>query len=162
MMRRLQLAAWTGGAALLFATLPVTGQESKQCDHNAMVCVKTMAEAYENRGWIGIEIDYSDRKRPRIRKVIPASPAEKAGIQPDDVLLRFDGVDFATATEEELRRAKEALLPGNDIVLGVRRGESELDLTVHAGTIPEGVLAQWIGSHLLIAHRDEIATAETP
>ncbi|MDX1643382.1 MAG: PDZ domain-containing protein [Thermoanaerobaculia bacterium] len=162
MMRHLQLRAWIAGAALLLATFPATGQEAKRCDQDALVCVKAMAEAFENRGWIGLEMDYSDRDRPRILKVIPGSPAEEAGIQPGDVLLSFAGVDYATASEEELRRAKEKLLPGNDIVLGVLRGESELDLTVHARTIPEGVLAQWIGSHLLIAHKDEIAAAETP
>lgn len=148
--------------ALVVAIVPAASQESKRCDHAALACVKHMTEQFENKGWVGIELDYSDRKAPRIVKVIPGSPAEEAGLEAGDVVVSFAGVDYATATEDELRAAKEVLLPGKEIVIGVRRGASELDLTVHAERIPEGVLAQWIGSHLLHAHQHEIAAVDTP
>lgn len=133
--------------------------EEKRCDEDALACVKYMTSQFDGRGWIGIEIDFADRKTPRIVKVLPGSPADEAGLQPGDVLVSFAGVDYATATEEELRRAKEVLLPGSDLVVGLRRGDSERQVTVHAEKIPEGVLAQWIGSHLLMYHQHQIAAA---
>lgn len=150
---------------LALAALPLAaGEETAaaddtECDQDAMLCVKQMQEHFQDQGWIGIELDFTDRKAPRIIGVIPGSPAEDAGLAAGDVLVSFGGVDYATATEEQLKRAKEALLPGRDFVLGIRRAGSEQEITVHAETIPEGVLAQWIGSHLLMHHKKQIAAA---
>lgn len=150
--------------ALVAARPAAAGEEpaEKRCDEDALACVKYMTEQFEGRGWIGIEMDFADRKTPRIVRVLPGSPAADAGLEPGDVLLSFAGVDYATASEEELRHAKEALLPGSDLVLGLRRGDTERRVTVHAETIPEGVLAQWIGSHLLVYHQHQIAAAGDP
>lgn len=75
------------------------------------------------RGWIGI--DYVDVPPPSgstarpsgvmVARVVPESPAAQAGLQPYDVLLKFDGVDIVD--QGDLRNREAMLAPGTKVRL---------------------------------------------
>lgn len=83
--------------------------------------------------YMGIQLD-PDAKQCRIAEVSPGSPAEKAALKVDDVLLAFDGKKVGNINElGTLLRSKR---PGNEVVLQVRRGAETLMLRVVLGKRP--------------------------
>jgi carboxyl-terminal processing protease len=79
-------------------------------------------------GGIGAEIREDDR-RIRIVKVLPGSPAEKAGLQSGDLLLQIDKqstVNLRDADAQQLLRGPI----DTEVVVKVRRGEQTLSLTI--------------------------------
>jgi serine protease Do len=84
--------------------------------------------------FIGV-VGASDAKDARIAHVNPGSPAEKAGIQPGDVVTRFDGKPLGDF--ESLSRAVRERAPGDRVKLEVRRGERTLRLDVTIGSRDE-------------------------
>lgn len=142
---------------LLLTTLAIAGEEKPHCDAEADACLKYMIENLEGKGWIGIEMDYSDTKAPVISRVITGSPAEAGGLRAGDGLIAFEGVAYATASKEELKKVKEMIVPGREITVTVMRDGERQDLPVTATTLPPAVLAQWIGTHMLYEHRHQVA-----
>ncbi len=92
------------------------------------------------RGWLGILMDPVDHdladklqfEEPRgivVKSVIQGSPAEKAGIQPRDIILEFDGE--VVQSMEHLRYTVTAKKVGKPIKIKVlRKGTEEKTLTV--------------------------------
>jgi aminopeptidase YwaD len=91
--------------------------------------VKLTAPAREVRGgygpFFGVIPDFGEAARPgvRISGVRPGSPAEKAGVQAGDVLVRFGGV--AIATLNDMTFALRAHRPGDRIEVVVERDGRE-------------------------------------
>ncbi len=74
-------------------------------------------------GWLGILL--ADTKNCQVAEVVPDSPAQKAGLQPGDVILRIN--DQAVPTPEALQRAFVGLQVRQRITLQVSRaGEAKL------------------------------------
>lgn len=68
-----------------------------------------------------------DSQRASVGKVIAGSPAEKAGIRPGDVIVKFDGQPIERYADYlALLRKKK---PGDKVELQVRRGEDTLNFT---------------------------------
>ena len=93
------------------------------------------------RGWLGVTIQDVDRNlaesfdldRPRgalVAQVAPGSPAEKAGIEPGDVIIAFAGEDIETSAD--LPHVVGLLRPGAEVESTlVREGRRRtLDVTV--------------------------------
>jgi len=81
-----------------------------------------------SRGYLGVEFDpglHSDGVP--ISRVIPNSPAEVAGLQAGDRILRMDGV--ACIQGEAYAQVIAGLKPAAQVALEVRRGEKEISLT---------------------------------
>ncbi len=89
------------------------------------------------RGWLGVEVEANESDsleeleiRPGVRviRIDSSSPAERAGLQVGDVLLRFDG----TATDDPGRL--ESLLRGlgsdREVALQIERGTAVLEVPV--------------------------------
>jgi len=79
-------------------------------------------------GGIGAEIREDDR-RIRIVKVLPGSPAEKAGLKSDDLLLEINKqstVNLRDADAQQLLRGPV----DTEVVVKVRRGEQTLFVTI--------------------------------
>lgn len=83
--------------------------------------------------YIGVELD-EDSRSCRIAKVDKDSPAEKAGLRPDDVVLRF-GQDRIEDMEDLLTLIQERK-PGDEVPIRIRRGKRVLDLKIVLGKRP--------------------------
>lgn len=66
-----------------------------------------------------------------ITQVVKDSPAEKAGLKKDDVILRFDG-DSVTSVRK-LNRLVSEVAPDQSVRLGISRGGSEQEVSVTIG-----------------------------
>jgi serine protease Do len=70
----------------------------------------------------------------RIQSVVPESPAEKAGLRADDVILRVDDRDMRTL--DDLTRVLRRHRPGAQVRVEVRRGDQSLRMMVTLGKRP--------------------------
>lgn len=92
------------------------------------------------RAWLGLS--YETRVQGRgaertqtivITDIVSSSPAERAGLQVGDTLLRVNDID---ATDALLSSLGVSLKPGDEVELRVRRGGREQDITVEAAAPP--------------------------
>ena len=92
--------------------------------------VKGQQDFYAGRhaGMIGIYVNYRD-DYPVISGVLPNSPALKAGLQTDDVILRIGSTD-AHGLKSEQTSALIRGPSGSKVTLRVRRGSQELEAVV--------------------------------
>jgi serine protease Do len=74
-------------------------------------------------------------ERLKIEDVVPRSPAEKAGLKAGDILLEADGEPMRNP--EALRQALLKKSPGEELRLGIRRGEEILAISVTLGKYEE-------------------------
>lgn len=99
-----------------------------------------------SRGWLGVLIQEVDRDlaesfgldQPRgalVSQVLKGSPAEAAGVQPGDIITRFN--DEAIYRSSELPRWVGLVKPGEDAELAVIRDGDEKTLTVTIGLLPD-------------------------
>lgn len=78
---------------------------------------------------LGIEYDPAfEEVGVRVTRVSPGSPAEAAGLREGDVIVRLAGV--AVLDGERLKQALAAHAPGEQVSVGVRRGEETLAILV--------------------------------
>jgi serine protease Do len=98
------------------------------------------------RGWLGVQIQaltddmartyrLKDNKGALISDVISDSPAEKAGLKADDVVLAVDG--HAIEDNSALTSYIAPKAPGTTVSLRVLRGGAELTIPVTLGTFPD-------------------------
>jgi len=98
------------------------------------------------RGWMGVSIQalsddmartyrMKDNKGALISDVTPDSPAEKAGLKADDVVVGVDG--RAIEDNGDLSRYIAAKAPGTTVNLRLLRGGTEQTIAVTLGTFPE-------------------------
>jgi uncharacterized protein (TIGR03067 family) len=81
-----------------------------------------------------------DRKEIVVGDVLPGSPAKKAGLRKDDVVLQIAGREV-----KELRSSVDIVrqtMPGSKITFRIRREGKESDLTVKVGVLPFALLAE--------------------
>jgi serine protease Do len=86
-----------------------------------------------NEPYIGVTSD-PDGEGCKILEIAPGSPAEKAGLKANDVVLRFDGqkiADFDSLRSQVLKRK-----PGQEVTVEVRRGEAIVSLKLVVGKRP--------------------------
>jgi serine protease Do len=86
--------------------------------------------------YLGVRAD-TEAKKFRIVAVLPDSPAAKAGLRPDDVILKADNRDLTS--RGDLDTVLRNKTPGNQIALIVRRGDEQITITVTLGKRPSGV-----------------------
>jgi serine protease Do len=98
------------------------------------------------RGWMGVSIQalsddmartyrMKDNKGALISDVTSDSPAEKAGLKADDVVVGVDG--RAIEDNGDLSRYIAAKAPGTTVNLRLLRGGTEQTIAVTLGTFPE-------------------------
>ena len=148
--------------ALLLPVVPLWAgdEEHKQCEQSAAVCAETMKEQFSKRGWVGINMDYDkDAGVTVVSNVVANSPAEKAGFEKGDVLRGLNGVDYNEENEKLLKEEYASFQPGSIAIFTVGRDGKNLDLEVQLESIPEAILAQWIGQHVMEYHKAEAELA---
>ncbi len=140
--------------ALSVAAVSVAGdgkEQKKKCSAEATVCIREMAKGLKQRGWIGIEWDDSD-KRPEISHVVQGSPAQKAGVRVGDIVMAFEGIPTDEEDEVVWAAMKRSLVPGKIITLAIVRNGAARDLEVELIAVPDHIVAQWVGKHVLDYH----------
>jgi predicted metalloprotease with PDZ domain len=128
-------------------------KEKKRCTAEAQVCIHAMVQQFEERGWIGIEMDKGDGRQV-ITKVVPDSPAERAGLAAGDAIVAFNGIALAEGEKVIYAEMKKALIPGHRVTLSIDRDGAMRDVEVTLSEVPQQLLAQWIGQHVLDQHAD--------
>jgi serine protease Do len=105
-------------------------------------------EGHVSRGWLGVLIQEVTRElaesfkmsKPQgalVSKVLPGSPAEKAGIKTGDVILEFDGVSIEQAAA--LPPIVGQVKAGSSAKVVVMRDGRKETLTVKIGDLPEEI-----------------------
>ena len=84
-------------------------------------------------GYMGILFGREGEETARVERVIPGSPADRAGIRPGDLVVRLNG---RAATEEAVEDLREHLDRGETVRLRVRRDGREEERVVVAGERP--------------------------
>jgi serine protease DegQ len=98
------------------------------------------------RGWIGVEVQdltadladsfrVSTHKGALIARVVPGSPAEKAGVKRGDVLVAVEGKPVADSSV--MLNLIAGLQPGKTAGVTVVRNQTEIELTVNVGRRPK-------------------------
>jgi len=83
-----------------------------------------------NMPYMGIEGE-NDAKEARITKIVPNSPAAKAGLQVDDVITMFDGKKIGVY--DDLRPVIRAKKIGDTVAIVVRRGKETVKVELKLG-----------------------------
>ncbi len=78
-----------------------------------------------------------------ITQVVKDSPAEKAGLRKDDVVVRFEG-DSVTSVRKLTRLVSE-VAPDQTVKLSISRGGSEQEVAVTMGKRNESMMGNWQG-----------------
>ena len=116
----------------------------KKCTADTQECLDYMVSAFKNRGWVGLELD-----EMTITRVIPGSPAEAARFKVGDRLVALNGIEMTHANEKALKQAQKSMRPGKQVTYRVERHGGMRELTVTLAPLPDDILAQWIGRHML-------------
>ncbi|MEM9189000.1 MAG: M20/M25/M40 family metallo-hydrolase [Myxococcota bacterium] len=80
--------------------------------------------------WLGFALDPGRTRDPKVRRVLPHSPADRAGVEIDDVLRELNGVPIHTKLD--YFEALENLEPGERYPLIVRRRAEDQELQIIA------------------------------
>src|SRR2546423_8578452 len=87
-------------------------------------------------GSIGVQIKI-DGGKIVVVEPIKGSPAEKAGLKPDDVILKIDDYKVKDNVDEEgLQEAVKEIVkhkPGDKIKVGIKRGDKDMTIEVTVG-----------------------------
>ena len=79
--------------------------------------------------------DVVERTPPFVEEVVPNSPAMKAGLKPDDLIVYVDGTQVVSI--KEFRERLDFLLPNNEVKVEVRRGDKLTTLTLKVEELPK-------------------------
>jgi hypothetical protein len=122
------------------------------CDGTAEECLKKMVTKLEKKAWLGVELEPGEDGYYRITRVVPDSPAERAGFQAGDVMLAMNGVSWSKDNKEAFKKASYEMHPGSSAEYVVKRDGGKLKLTATLDHVPQQVMAQWVGEHMLESH----------
>jgi serine protease Do len=95
------------------------------------------------RGWLGVVIQGLTPSIAEalnlnhgviVMKVLPGSPAEKAGLQPGDIILAVNGKPVESITQLQFEIMKTT--PGKEVKLTILRNNKTINLTVKVGKYP--------------------------
>lgn len=139
-------------SSLAFAGEKHQAHAKKRCEGNTQECLDAMAAKLKEKGYLGIKTEANDDGYYVVAKVEADSPAAAAGFQKGDVLVALNGVALKSENKEALKKAKQNLAPGKSVKYTVVRGDSKQKIAVTLGEVPDVMIAQWIGEHMIDQH----------
>ncbi len=146
---------------VMVMAVPAMAGDANKCTASTQDCLNHMAKNLQSRGWVGIEMDDKGGvDKMIITKVVEGSPAEKAGFQVGDTLVAVNGVTFAEENQKQLKDQKYAMKPGSEFTYTVARKGSKVNLEVELGKIPDNLMAQWVGGHMIEHAELQMASKE--
>ena len=133
-----QIFTRSGGFMGLSFAIPV--------DHVMWAVEQLKTKGQVTRGWLGVAIQDVDRElaesfgldRPMgalVNQVVPGGPADKANIQPGDVIVKFNGREVRYSGE--LPMAVGVVNPGDKATVELVRNGKPKNLKVEVGTLPD-------------------------
>jgi serine protease Do len=144
----------TQGQVIGINTLIVTGGERQSSGVGFSVPINVAKDILPQlrekgrvvRGWLGIAIEpmredvaktfkLKEASGALVTQVTPGSPAEKAGLVPEDVVVKADTRKIGD--NGDLSRYISSRPPGSTVKLDVIRGGAEKSISVVLGTFPE-------------------------
>ena len=137
-------------AVVMMMVMSAPAMAGGKCTASTQDCLDHMAKNLNDRGWVGIEMDdEGGMDKMVVTKVVEESPAERAGFKKGDVLVAVNGVTFAEENQKQIKDVQYAMKPGAEFTYTVARSGKKIDLEVELGNIPDNVMAQWIGGHMM-------------
>jgi C-terminal processing protease CtpA/Prc len=129
--------------AVLAASAAVGAQAVRADEKSAPRAEKStrVIRVHGGGGYLGVslaDLDAADAKGVRVREVVDDSPAAKAGLQDDDVIVSFDGETVRSAAQ--LSRMVRETPAGRSVALGYTRGGARQDAQVVLGERRMGAL----------------------
>lgn len=108
--------------------------------------VKRISEQLVNnrkvtRGWLGIRMRQV-QEGIRIRGVVPSSPAQRGGLQRDDIITRYKGREVNDFRQLQFQIAES--LVGEKAKITVLRDGQQKTLEVSIGEIPPRLVERWV------------------
>ncbi len=85
-------------------------------------------------GWLGLQIRKDDGKIS-VADVFEGSPAKKAGLKKDDVVLKVGGAEVTDDLQGMVRMIQQAK-PGSELAITVQRDGKEQRITAKVGVLP--------------------------
>jgi S1-C subfamily serine protease len=129
----LQTAVSTG-AATQFATGSVTETPSgTPTPAPAAVTIAPATAVAGTGGFLGVRL-VTTAEGVRVAAVLPAGPADAAGIRAGDLIAAVDNAPVTTAPQVQM--LLDAKRPGESITLQIRRGDSTMSVTVRLAPRP--------------------------
>jgi membrane-associated protease RseP (regulator of RpoE activity) len=130
--RRLRVAGLVGvlvvlGAAAAYAA--TSGSTPTRTQEPAAVTATSPA-------WLGVDLANAPVRGAVVAKVVPGSPAAKAGIRPGDVITQLDTQPIETPAI--LTSAIGGMQPGDQIDIQLQRGSSQYTVHVALGSLRAG------------------------
>ena len=132
--------------------------KSEKCSYDAQTCLNGIS-AKKDKGWLGLELDYGDAGVMAVKKVVPSSPAERAGFMAGDVLVSRNGIKMSD--HEALKADKSAWKVGARVTYTVQRKSVEKSIPVTLVAMPEEVFARMVGDHMISDHMTATTAAAT-
>jgi C-terminal processing protease CtpA/Prc len=139
-------------AILVLASTPALFAGGKECNKDAAECLSAMAAGIQKKGYLGVDTEKDDHGRYRVTHVAHYSPAQKAGFKIGDVLLAINGASLYDDDKAALKAVKSELTVGSRVSYQVERAGSKKVIEGTLAKVPEEVMAQWIGEHMLDQH----------
>jgi predicted metalloprotease with PDZ domain len=134
---------------MVVTSLAVAGDQYR-CTAGTQKCLDKMATMYKGMGWLGIERKWDETTHSvAILKVVPDSPASKAGFRVGDHIVAMNGLRFIPENEEKLQKIQHERKPGARFEFTRLRDGKEKVLAVILGRMPEDIIAAQIGHHML-------------
>ena len=122
----------------MLVTLSSRGAVVRQIDLNKL----EYRDTQDHTGWLGqIVVELTDdipENGCPVQVVGQGTPAEAAGLQKDDLIVKFDNTDITSF--DDMRNALLATKPNQTCVLTVKRGDGEVQLKVKLAQAPLSVV----------------------
>lgn len=142
---------------VLAVAIPLAAADEERCKASTQDCLNYLRSHLKDRGWVGVEYDEENHK---VLRVVRGSPAEQAGFRKGDVIVAINGVDFTDDNSEQVTKIQyEQMKPGNRMIYTVTRAGMRKNLDVTLSAVPDDVMAQWVGRHMLEAHSEDLQLA---
>jgi C-terminal processing protease CtpA/Prc len=127
------------------------GEAAKRCTAPVQECLDHMSTVLKSSGWVGIEFEYGTGPDGgyEVTRVLPESPAAKAGLQPGDTLTALNGVRLVKSNDAALAKVRKEWKPGQSVTYTVKRQGRDRDITLTLAPMPADVMARWIGEHMM-------------
>lgn len=139
------------------------GASHKKCPYSTQECLNSMNARMKATGWVGIEYDADEATgRMVVQRVLPGSPAEKAGLQEGDILIAMSGIEIKKDNEKALMEIRKTWKPGRAVQYTIQRDGQAKKIEIVLGEWPADLLARYIGEHMLEHAEADAAIAPPP